>query len=439
MHMAKPPKTEFVGPYDFSPSYAVPDDFSQYRLAGMEEKYQLAGMRMLELGFQDEAEMFYQKAHDLNPKAFAPALNLGIIAGKKGKYVEAFKFLNAAKLIDPLRPEVLANIADIYMQQNKNDKALYFYEKCLEIKPNFYVLRSYYALCLLKLGRFEEGWEQYEIQRDVEERPYTSPYWTGQRLKNKTIIVYCEGGFGDSVMMARYLPRLKDQGCKILLCAFQKEMQFGKLLTECGAYSIHYADEPIPPHDYHCGLLSLPHRFPSPTPPAPINFIKVSDSCRKKWEKLLVDVDYRNFIKVGLCWAGNPAHRMDNKRSLAFSQLEPLLDIPHVKFVSLQKGVAANDCKGTVVHNFSKDMKTFEDTAAIIEKLDLVISVDTAPVHVAGTMGKPVWMLSYFPGDWRWGTKGTKGYWYDSVKVLRKWTMKQLKEDLKTYDIKGNS
>ena len=100
--MAKPPKTEFVGPYDFSPSYAVPDDFSQYRLAGMEEKYQLAGMRMLELGFQDEAEMFYQKAHDLNPKAFAPALNLGIIAGKKGKYVEAFKFLNAAKLIDPL-------------------------------------------------------------------------------------------------------------------------------------------------------------------------------------------------------------------------------------------------------------------------------------------------------------------------------------------------
>jgi tetratricopeptide (TPR) repeat protein len=342
------------------------------------------------LGRYDEAAAAYTRALQLNPRLVAAAFNRG------NSLHEALRL-----------PEAIASFDLALAHQPDN--------------ANFHWSR---ALAALLHGDFESGWQHYERRwgRDGGEaqRTFEVPQWTGREaLAGKTLLIHCEQGFGDVIQFARYALDVIARGGTVV---FGAPTTLHPLLA-----SMHPSIKTIVAHaehpdfDFHCPVMSLPFALSTTldTVPAPCPYFYAEAARVAAWQHRLGRADP---ARVGLVWFGNPKHLHDHRRSIALDALEPVLQLP-LAFHSLQQETRAQDqaalARFPQIHNHGPELTDFSQTAALICALDLVVTVDTSIAHLAGALGKPVWILVHAVPDYRWLLGRSDSPWYPRARLFR--------------------
>lgn len=381
----------------------------------------LGRISLLERDYPRAAE-YFERAFDELPSA-AAAVNLAIAYGAQKDFTAALGWCGLALKHDPRFLPAYIHAAALLEEQGKLYAAEEYVRYALDVFPENAELIYALALYQLRRGDFEHGWPNYEYRAprlDLARKLDEYPEWKGEPLEGKTILVCGEQGIGDQIMFVRYVPLVAGLGANVVLFTLPS---LARLFAEATTPEIRILASDaelkgIEP-DYWVAIGSLPLRWRQ------FEDIDVVGTPRQDemalpylWpDRAAVDrfarlVAGKN-LKVGLCWQGNPEHRRDEYRSMRFEDLKPLLNVRNVDFYSLQRG----DTSSGLV-NLTEYCHDLADTAAAVASLDLVITVDTAMLHLAGAMGVPVWGLMYTPGDWRW-SEGEKTSWYASARLYR--------------------
>lgn len=301
-----------------------------------------------------------------------------------------------------------------------------------ELRGKLYALGrelSYgYALSTLAIGDYEEGFRQMESRYDMEEAfryinkgLFDLPRWHGEDLSGKILLVSAEQGLGDTIQMARYLPSLlalpavrvvmETQAPTVSLLQFNfPKIEF--LVRE-------YAKRPPVEFDLWTGSMSLPHLLHTNGQDVPgrTGYLRVPPENAVYWGERVATRATRQRPRIGLAWSGQATHRADRRRSIPFSLIMRYVQEFDADFFAIQTTVPENVCRNLI--NVSEEMVTLADTAALVAEMDLIITVDTSVVHIAGALGKNVWLMLPYRYEWRWGLEGESNRWYDSVRVLR--------------------
>lgn len=290
---------------------------------------------------------------------------------------------------------------------------------------------------LLLLGRLDEGFAQMEQRLapgappDYAYVPRTlqrlggKPRWAGEPLAGKKLLVWGEQGLGDTLMMARYLPRLKALGANELIVCVQPHLIRMFRQLDCVDRIENLAAPTLSPaFDLHCPCMSLPHLLGTTleTIPADVPYLTVPADLRDAWRQRLAPLPG---LRVGIVWAGNPTLHKDAQRSIPLRQWASVLSTPGVSFISLQKGAATSQRSegASAITDRMDECEDMLDTAALIDGLDLVICVDTSIAHLAGALGKPVWMLNRFGSEWRWLIDRADSPWYPTMRIFNQDTL----------------
>lgn len=383
-----------------------------------------------------DAVRHYQKALEIsphNPDVYFHLGNALLDLTLKDNSQEAFDKViscyNRAIELMPGHFEAINNLGVIYLGLNQPDKGIPYLEKAKSIKPSDAGVRFNLAITYLVMGEFQKGWLEYEYrwsneQFKLKQRSFPCPEWHGEALANKSIFIYNEQGVGDTLQFARFLPRIQQMGAKVILeCHPSLYSLFEKL---SGIDDLVTLGKTIPTFDYHLSINSLPGRLnislSDLNPFFPL--ISIHHQERESWEKKLNHLAlYPNGLKVGIVWAGAPIHINDSRRSMSLDHFSPILKLPNINFYSLQKGERNRDLEKFGAYNSLVDLNEyihdFKDTAGIVSALDLVISVDTSVVHLAGSMGQKVWTLIPYVPDWRWLLNTEQSIWYPSMRLFR--------------------
>ena len=363
-----------------------------------------------------EAEEHYRRALFLEP-GFADAhFNLGSACGRAGRTQEALHHLRQAVALKSNFKEAWETLAMTLEEENHLQEALSCWKRVLELDPGWIKGRWASSLALLKMGRLVEGWTSYEYRFQLPElippRQFNAPLWGGQTFENQTLLITAEQGLGDTIQFIRYAPLVKALGGTVVV---ECQAPLAALLKSCsGIDQIVASGQPLPQYDWHVSLMSLPHIFQTTLPAIPSNipYLKTIGSVERKPGQP---------IQVGLVWAGNPKQQRDRMRSCQFEALLPLLEIPSIRWVCLQKDIPLSDrdavaaCERLVQVTYDD----FASTAEVVSNLDLVISVDTSVAHLAGALNLPVWILLAKAGDWRWLLDRDDSPWYPSARLFR--------------------
>jgi tetratricopeptide (TPR) repeat protein len=310
--------------------------------------------------------------------------------------------------------------ANVLRDLMRLDEALASFDKAIALLPNYVAAHYYQSQCLLLMGRLERGWRQYEWRNRKYEttRRYLRPLWSGEDIAGKTLFIYCEQGFGDVLQFCRYGKVAKGLGASVVMSV---QGSLLALLAQMRPDIKVVAREDVPAaFDYRCPMMSMPFALGTTLATIPEPFHIVADeTLRETWDARL---PARTKPRIGVVWSGNPEHDNDHNRSIDLATLSPLLSAD-VHWISLQKEIRLGDAallRGLPQMAFFGDgLKDFSDTAAIIDRLDLVITVDTAVAHLAGTMGKPVWILLPYVPDWRWLLDRDDSPWYPTARLFR--------------------
>ncbi|WP_234685785.1 tetratricopeptide repeat protein [Bradyrhizobium monzae] len=393
--------------------------------------YRIRGICLQEMNRLAEAEEDFARSIALDARAAETHNNLGLLHWKLGRTDQAFASIDRAVALRPDFAAALANKAWMLLDLQLLDQASAAFRRSLAIDPNRASTIFSFALLQLLTGDFERGWAGREARWKASslrlaDPGFAQPLWRGEQpIEGKTILLYCDEGLGDSLQFARYVPMVAALGARVILGVrppIQQLLAGIPGVAECtsreAAASLAF--------DLHCPLGSLPLAFKTRlnTIPFPEGFLPAPAAERvTAWQDRLEDrLGPRNRFRVGLVWSGDPGHKNDHNRSIALRALAPLLDCD-VQFVSLQKGVRDQDRafldERKDVLDLSDHLTDFSDTAALVSCLDLVISVDTSVVHLAGGLGAPVWTMLPFNPDWRWLLNRDDSPWYSSMKLFR--------------------
>lgn len=340
-----------------------------------------------------------------------------------GRTEEAEATLRRALSLDPRHALAQSNLGWALRRQNRLEEARAAYRNALAAAPDHAETRWNLAVTDLLAGDWATGWEGAEWRWQVpgfpaRPRGFAQPLWAGEAIEGRTLLLHAEQGFGDSIMMLRYLPLVAARGARVLL-----ELP-APLLPLAAALPVEVitAGTPLPGFDLHCPLLSLPRAFgtmPGTVPPAP--YLAPPAEAAARWAARLPEDG--GPPRVGLAWAGRPTHRNDANRSIGLAALAPLLAMPGLRFYGLQAGPRAADIAALglegQVEDLSPLLADFGETAAALARLDLLVSVDTSVVHLAGALGRPFRLLLPFAPDWRWMLGQEDTPWYASGRLLR--------------------
>ena len=382
-----------------------------------------------ENGKINDALKHCQKAIELNPNCAEALNNLGNILKDYGNLDEAISYFQKAIGPKPNLAEAYNNLGNAFKEQGKIDLAIEHYEKAIDIKPDYADAHYNKSLALLLMGMFEDGWVEYEwrfqskeVSRQIGVRHFNKPRWDGSELGGKTILVYAEQGFGDTIQFIRYLAFVKAKGghvifvCqKHLVNLLQGYIGIDLLIEEnCdGTIDIDF--------DVYTSLLSLPLLLGITSNNISVKFpyLFPNKELKNTWNKRINSV----LFKVGLVWAGNPLNKNDRNRSCKLTDFATLLKIDGIAFYSLQKDLPSVEIKNLLAEinivNLDDQLHNFADTAAVLSNLDLLVSVDTAVAHLAGALGIDVWTMIPFVPDWRWLLRSDKTPWYPSMRLYR--------------------
>ncbi|CAB3772442.1 tetratricopeptide repeat protein [Paraburkholderia humisilvae] len=382
------------------------------------------GTALRHLERHEEALLSYDAALAMSSNMPEAWCNRGNVLQDLHRYEEAMSAYDRAIAVNPKYAVAWFNRGNVLMDTYRLDAAMQAYDKAIDLDPNYVDAQFVRGFIHLLQGDFARGWTQYEWRlKDPKsehiKRTFIKPRWTGaEPLEGLTILVYAEQGFGDTVQFCRYVEHLAAKGARVVL---EVQPALRALLTPLrGAAQLIAAGEPLPPHDYYCPLLSLPLAFRTDlrTIPAKTPYLRADSELMQKWASALGP---KRRMRVGVTWSGNPEHRNDRNRSLELKTLLPLLDLD-VEWISLQKVVRERDfptLERSPLRNFDADLRDFSDTAALMESLDLVITVDTAVAHLAGALNRPVWVMLPYMGEWRWLRERSDSPWYPGARLFR--------------------
>ncbi|MGO9361315.1 MAG: tetratricopeptide repeat protein [Xanthobacteraceae bacterium] len=378
----------------------------------------LASQRKFEL-----ASEAYRRALALQPNYVDAEVNLGSALYCRGLFEQAADALRHALALHSGHVQALRNLAATLRQLGNYEEALATYRRATVLAPNFADAHRDEALLLLLLGRFDEGWEKYEWRwkaATVGAQPLNGVRWNGESLGDQTILLQSEQGIGDTLQFLRYVPMVAQRGGSVILQLPQSLARlYGAGIN--AAAQVTTLDEPLPHFDCHVTLMSLPRIFATTPDDVPdgVPYLHAPRDSADSWRRWFGAHDA---LRVGVVWSGNPDHENDLNRSIPLARMMPLFADREIQFYSLQVGKAAADLgavTGGVVHDISMRLTDFGETAAAVEALDLVITVDTAVAHLAGAIGKPVWVLLPHVPDWRWQLGREDSPWYPTMRLYR--------------------
>ena len=364
------------------------------------------------------AVVAYERAIALNPQDADAHQNLSLALLALDRPQEAVFHAEQVLALRPDFADGYYNLGYGLRRAGQLAAAIAQYRRAIALKPDFAIAHKNLGHALLLLGELAEGFQEIEWrwqQPGWAPRPFPQPEWDGSDLHGQTILLYAEQGLGDTMQFIRYAPLVKARGATVIV-----ECQAALLTLFAQVEGVDRwvaQDTPLPEFDTHAPLMSLPRLLGTTleTVPAPIE-LRLPLAARSPL------VPNPQTLNVGIVWAGNPTHRNDRWRSCPLEQFQPLFELPGITFYSLQKGDAAQVLRSQPdlpVVDLSDRLTDFVETAAAIAQLDLVITVDTAVAHLAGTLGKPVWVLLAFAPDWRWIVNRDDSPWYPSLRLFR--------------------
>jgi tetratricopeptide (TPR) repeat protein len=392
------------------------------------EAHNNLGTALLEQGNADAAAGCYRHAIALRPAYPEAHFNLGTAILEQGGPEAATACFRTALAQRPDYPDAFLNLGTTLKQLGRLEHATACYREVLVREPDHPEAHSNLGIVLLAQGKLEEGWEEHEWrwrtpQMIKARRGFTQPQWRGEAAGGRTLLIHAEQGFGDTLEFCRYAPMAAARGLRVIL---EVQRPLVRLLRGLPGVDLVIAHgEALPAFDLHCPMLSLPLalRTTLATIPGDAPYLHADPAAVAAWRTRLTATATRG-PRIGLAWAGNPRDHsrglaaVDRRRSMAPELLAPLFEVPGVNFVSLQKGGPGAPADFPLA-GFMSEMDDFADTAALVANLDLVISVDTAVVHLAAGLGCPVWLLDRFDPCWRWLTGRRDSPWYPGLRIYR--------------------
>jgi Tfp pilus assembly protein PilF len=365
----------------------------------------------------NEAIAAYRAALQLQPNHAEAQSNLGAALREIGDMDDAIEAFRAAIAIDQTCVDAHANLGAALHDLGHFDEATASLERAIQLNLEADSPHYNLALSLLQAGDYERGFAEYEHRANaVSSRGrFATPQWDGRDLGGKTILLHAEGGFGDTIQFARFVPMVKARGGRPIL---QVQSELVRLFSTLdGAAAVVSKISTPPPFDVQCPLLSLAHVFHTTIQSIPTKpYLSADRAAAAFWSAQLGQEKRR---KIGLAWAGSLKHRNDRNRSIPVAMFAPLGKIANARFVSLQQDQPGTSPPGMDLLDRSGELRDFADVAGLIANLDLVVSVDTAVAHLAGAMGKKVYLLLPRVADWRWLRDRADSPWYPSMRLFR--------------------
>ncbi len=392
------------------------------------------GIVQQELRHPEAALAAYDLALQADPGHAPARINRSLTLASLDRYDEALADLDAvAVAVDPAtEPEVWANRGWILQEMARHEEALPRFARAIALRPDFPEAHFNDGVSRLALGIFGAGWRGYEWrwqsnvwlngQGEHVSRSFTRPRWSGaESLEGKTILLHYEQGLGDTLQFCRYATHLSLKGARVIL---EVQTPLKALLASIeGASTVIGENEPVPEHDFHCPLMSLPMACHSTVDSIPggAAYVGLGAKHRDRAAAWRERIGHSAQARVGLVWSGNAKHRNDRNRSIPFASFASVLSDRHA-FFSLQTEYRNADravLEDVRVRRFQAELRDFADTAALIENLDLVVCVDSSVAHLAGAMGKPTWLLVPANADFRWLVNRDDSPWYPSMRLFR--------------------
>jgi tetratricopeptide (TPR) repeat protein len=382
------------------------------------------GMALHALDRHEEALASFDRALGLAPDYAVALYNRGSTLHVLKRYEDAVASYDRAIAAKPDYAAAHSNRGASLYEMMRFDEALASYDRAVAADPDFPDAHWNEASLRLLTGDFKRGWAEYEWRWTYErlapaKRDYPQPQWRGEDVAGKTMLIYSEQGLGDTIQFSRYASLVAARGARVV---FEIEQPVERLMRSlAGVVEVMTKGGPPPAFDFHSPLMSLPFAFGTEldTVPAQTPYLSAPPDAAAAWAERLPQDGRR---KIGLCWSGNAKHLRDADRSIAFAALAPLFDV-EAAFVVVQKDIrpadaAALNARGDILQ-VGEVLGDFADTAALIAALDLVITVDTSIAHLAGALGKPVWILLPRIPDWRWLLNREDSPWYPTARLFR--------------------
>jgi tetratricopeptide (TPR) repeat protein len=385
------------------------------------------GNLLLRMMKPERALASFDAAIALKPDHFAAFNDRGNALRELNRLQEALADYDRAVALQPGQAVTHCNRGFALQDLGRFEEALASYNRAIALDPGFYQARQSRGTLELLQGRMKEGFADFEYRLKSEEgalapRLRAIPYWTGEGLSGKSILVYSDGAFGDLVQFCRYLPLLVSAGANVTLSAparFHRILATDSLGVRCVS-----AAEDVGAADYRCELMSLPYLLKTElaTIPPCIDHLARDPERTERWRKALPAG-----LKIGICWQGNPARNIDRGRSIPLPAFYPLSQVPGVRLVSLQKHhgleqlhmLPAGMQVETLRPTFDEGPDAFVDTAAIMADLDVVVTSDTAVAHLAAALGRPTWIALRQVPEWRWLLNRDDSPWYPAARLFR--------------------
>jgi tetratricopeptide (TPR) repeat protein len=386
------------------------------------------GLTLKELNRLDEALAAYDRALALRPDNVETLCSRGMVLQELKRLDEALAAYDQALALRPDYAEALNNRGTVLQELLRLDDALVAYDRALAVRPAYADARYNRALATLLIGDFPSGWSGYESRWDragAPERILTTPFpiWTGGNVSGKKIVVYDEQGLGDVIQFSRYLGLLVALGAQVTLLVRPTLLGLMRTLDQAvRVLAIYPAGESF---DYQCALLSLPLAFGTTMQsiPADTPYLRAELERTRKWKNRLGEPGF----KIGIAWQGNKTAKIDRGRSFALAQFLGVSQVPNVRLISLQRNEGVEQLlhlpRGMTIETLGDDYDAatdaFLDAAAVMESLDLIISSDTSIAHLAGALGRPVWVALKYVPDWRWLLDRSGSPWYPTMRLFR--------------------
>jgi len=415
------------------------------------------GITLTHLNKPKEAADAIRKSLQLNPNNAPAYCDLGHAYWKVERMAEATECFVRALKIDPEFSAAHTNMAAVHFKNNQPEDAIISARRAIALNPNdpasFNTLggalhqlgeidegyqhmvrgaaidpdnpetRFNMGISLLMRGNFEQGWREFNYRLKNKllklDRGFKQPIWRGENLDDRTLLIYSEQGLGDTVQFGRYLPHVKAKAPNVIFEVEEKLVEILRPLT--GDIPIFVkGKQRLPEFDVYAPLASLPGIFGTTleTIPADVPYL-FADPDRVKWWR---DRLAGSGVKVGLTWVGNPEYSNDLNRSMPLDAVRPLPSLKGIRWYSLQIGERTQDLRApwaAPIEDLSQEVDTFPETAAAMMNLDLIISVDTSLAHLAGALGRRVWMQLGHVADWRWLRVRNDSPWYPTIQLFR--------------------
>lgn len=357
-----------------------------------------------------------------NPRDIAALINQGTARLGTGDAAAARRGFNRAIDEDPTVAAAWDGLGKAFYDLGQPPRAAEAFRTAASLSPDPATPRYHRGMALLAAGDFAAGWAEYEYRMpSLKLRRHDKPPWTGDALDGRRLLITAEQGYGDMIQFARFAPLAAARGGAVILEAPAELLPLFAPFADAVTLAA-TEDGPVPAgaFDRHIHLMSLAGLLgvTADTVPAAVPYIAAPPARIAAWREAMRGDDG---VRIGLAWAGRPTHPQDAQRSMDCAHLTPLAALEGLSLYSLQKDqtTATLELAASLAGDFSRRLENFTETAAIVENLDLVITVDTALAHLAGALGKPVWTLLPFAADWRWMRARADTPWYPTMRLFR--------------------